>query len=64
MKENMNLLIAIRKKGLTQKRFAELVGDTPSQVSQTIRGWLNLNNARKIKYAQVLGKEQSELFED
>ena len=64
MKQNINLLAAIREKGLSQNEFALMVGDHFSLVSRVVRGWFNLDDARKAKYAEVLGKKQSELFED
>jgi len=62
MQENLKLLNAIRSKGLKQKDFASLVGDKDSMVSGVIRGRLNLNDERKIKYAKVLNCKIEELF--
>ena len=64
MKENLKLLNAIRSKGLKQKDFAILVGDKDSMVSGVIRGRLNLDDKRKIKYAKVLNCKTEELFEE
>jgi len=62
MKQNLKLLQAIREDGLTQKEFAQRVGDDPSFVSRAVRGWFNLDSERKRKYSQVLGKPVRELF--
>jgi transcriptional regulator with XRE-family HTH domain len=64
MNENLKLLNAIRSKGLKQKDFAILVGDKDSMVSGVIRGRLNLDDERKIKYAKVLNCKTEELFEE
>jgi transcriptional regulator with XRE-family HTH domain len=64
MKENLKLLNAIRSKGLKQKDFAILVGDKDSMVSGVVRGRLNLDDERKIKYAKVLNCKTEELFEE
>ena len=62
MQENLKLLNAIRTKGLKQKDFARLVGDKDSMVSGVIRGWMNLDDERKIRYAKVLNCKIDELF--
>ena len=63
MNVNFELLKAIRVKGLRQQDFARLVGDHPSFVSRVINGWWNLDEARKIRYARVLGCRREDLFE-
>ena len=59
---NFELLFAIKRKGLTQLKFAELVGDHFTFVSRVINGWQNLDEKRKVKYAQVLGQKVEHLF--
>jgi transcriptional regulator with XRE-family HTH domain len=63
MKMNFNLLKAIREKGLRQRDFAKLVGDSESVVSRAVTGTWNLDALRKIRYAKALGKSVDELFE-
>ena len=62
MKENLKLLNAIRTKGLNQKDFARLVGDNDCMISRVVRGWMNLDDKRKLKYAKVLNCKVDELF--
>jgi hypothetical protein len=64
MKQNINLLSAIRERGFRQVDFAKVVGDHHTFISRVINGWINLDDARKAKYARALGKKQSELFDD
>ena len=59
---NLKLWIAIKEKGLTQKEFAKLVGDHFTFVSRVVNGWINLDEKRKAKYAQVLGQKVDHLF--
>ena len=59
---NFELLNAIRLAGLTQRKFAELVGDDASIVSRAIAGLWNLDDARRTRYAQVLKCSVDELF--
>lgn len=63
-KPNLNLLVAIREKGLRQRDFCKLVGDDDAIVSRAINGSFNLDESRKIKYAKALGKRPEELFKD
>ena len=62
MKPNINLLAAIRQKGMRQKDFAKKVGDHHTFVSRVINGWINIDEVRKAKYAQVLGCKVEDLF--
>lgn len=62
MRQRIELLAAIREKGLRQKDFARLVGDHPTFVSRVIRGWWNLDERRKKRYAKVLGKSMEQIF--
>ena len=62
MIENLKLLNAIRANGLKQKEFAHLVGESASNVSRVIRGWVNLDEANKLKYAKVLGCNVEDIF--
>ena len=64
MKTNTKLLVAIREKGMRQKDFAKAVGDHPTFISRVVNGWINLDDARKARYARALGKKTTELFDD
>jgi len=63
VKPNIKLLSAIRERGFRQNDFARVVGDHYSYISRVVNGWVNLDEARKARYAQTLGKETSELFD-
>lgn len=63
-KTNIKLLSAIRNKGMRQKGFAEAVGDHETFISRVINGWINLDEARKIKYSKILGCKVSDIFGD
>ncbi|BBO72768.1 hypothetical protein DSCW_01850 [Desulfosarcina widdelii] len=60
---NTSLLVAIKEKGWTQKEFSAIAGDHPTFVSRVINGWINLDDARKAKYAKVLDCEVGDLFD-
>ena len=62
MKQNLKLLVAIRELGMRQVDFAKAVGDHPTFVSRVMNGWVNLDDRRKVKYANKLGKSVKELF--
>ena len=62
MEINIKLLAAIRKKGMRQKDFAKAVGDHHTFISRVINGWINLDDARKAKYARILGRKVEDLF--
>ncbi len=64
MKQNIELLVAIRKKGLRQVDFARVVGDHHTFISRVINGWVNLDDARKERWARELDREPGELFGD
>ena len=64
MKTNIKLLSAIRERGFRQVDFAKVVGDHHTFISRVINGWINLDDARKAKYARALGKKIKELFDD
>ncbi len=61
---NIELLTEIKRKGLSQRTFAQIVGDHETLVSRVINGHWNLDPARKAKYAKVLGCKVQELFEN
>ncbi len=63
LKQNIKLLSAIRERGFRQVDFARVVGDHHTFISRVINGWVNLDDARKAKYARALGKESKELFD-
>ena len=62
VKYNIQLLTALKEKGLTQKEFAEIVGDHPTFVSKVVNGWANLDVPRQRLYAKALKKPVKELF--
>ena len=64
VRPNIKLLSAIRERGFRQNDFARVVGDHFTFVSRVVNGWVNLDEARKARYAQTLGKKPSELFGD
>ncbi|MFH1628476.1 MAG: helix-turn-helix transcriptional regulator [Pseudomonadota bacterium] len=63
MQQNLNLLTAIRERGMRQVDFAKAVGDHFTFISRVVNGWVNLDENRKAKYAKVLGKPVQEIFE-
>jgi len=62
MEQNLKLLTAIRERGMRQVDFAKAVGDHHTYISRVVNGWINLDSARKERYAKVLGKPVKELF--
>ena len=62
MKQNLNLLIAIREKELRQKEFAEIVGIHPNTLSSAINGRINMSLDEKARCAKALGKSIKEIF--
>lgn len=58
----INLLVAIKKKGISQRQFAHLVGEHESIVSRVITGKWNPDNKQREKYAKILGEKVSALF--
>jgi len=64
IKTNVKLLSAIRERGFRQNDFAKAVGDHHTFISRVINGWINLDEARKARYARALGKKTTELFDD
>lgn len=63
MKPNLKLLVAIKEKGMTQLAFARQVGDHHTFVRRVVNGWINLDENRKCRYAEILGKQKKEIFE-
>jgi len=59
---NFKLLIALKEKKMTQKIFAELVGQHRSVVSRVVSGVYNLNDQQEERYAKVLGMKREDLF--
>ena len=62
MKQNLKLLTAIRERGMRQVDFAKAVGEHFTFVSRVVNGWINLDDRRKSKYADVLGKDVEDIF--
>jgi transcriptional regulator with XRE-family HTH domain len=60
----LNLLFKIKKKGITQRQFARLVGDHETVVSRVINGWWNIDDKHKERYAKVLETDVDEIFGD
>jgi transcriptional regulator with XRE-family HTH domain len=52
----------LKLRGLTQVRFAQLVGEPASTVSRVISGQWNLSEAKQIRWAAALGMSVEELF--
>lgn len=63
MKKNLKLWVAIKERGMTQASFAKLCGDHFTLISRIINGWVNVDEKRKSKYSELLGKSVQELFE-
>jgi hypothetical protein len=63
MKQNLKLLTAIRERGMRQVDFAKAVGEHFTFVSRVVNGWVNLDDRRKSKYAEALGKDVEDLFD-
>jgi transcriptional regulator with XRE-family HTH domain len=62
MSASEKLLLAIRKRGLTQRDFAKLVNDNETVVSRAVRGTWNLDEGRKLRYARALRMKVGDLF--
>ena len=61
---NLNLLLAIRKKGFRQVDLARMLNVHPSVVSNVIAGRWNLSIDQKERYAKALGKRVEDLFDE
>jgi transcriptional regulator with XRE-family HTH domain len=64
MKQNLELLTAIRTKKLRQKDFAKIAGVHPSLLSRVINGYSNLTEVQKVNFAKSLKCKVNEIFED
>ena len=64
MKKNIKLLFAIISKDLKQRDFAGMVGDHFTTVSKVINGRLNLDKDHQKRYADALGLNVGDIFED
>lgn len=62
MKKRLQLLLAIKQKGLTQREFSKCVSDSEVMVSRFINEWWNIDEERMKMYALILGKEPKEIF--
>jgi len=62
VESNLRLLVALKKRQMTQKVFAELVGHHRSVVSRVVSGVYNLDDQQEERYARVLGMKREELF--
>ena len=63
VKPNLKLLMAIRENGMRQRDFSKKVGDHHTWVSRVVNGWINLDDKRKEKYAKVLNRKVSDIFD-
>jgi len=52
----------LKLRGLTQKGFAQLIGEPASTVSRVVTGQWNLPEAKQIRWAAALGMTVEELF--
>lgn len=59
---NWELLKAIKEKGLTQREFAQIVGEHESVVSRIVNGTWIADKKRQIRYAKALKRKPEELF--
>jgi hypothetical protein len=59
---NLNLLLAIKNQGFTQKDFGAIVGAHPSFISRVVNGWVNLDYRTKIRYAKAVNRKVEEVF--
>jgi DNA-binding XRE family transcriptional regulator len=64
MKQNLKLLLAIRKRDMRQVDFARLLNIHATTLSAVINGRLNLSTAQKEKYARTLGVKVEEIFDN
>lgn len=64
VRANLNLVVALRRRGMSQKILAELVGQHPSVVSRVVSGVYNLDEEQERLYAEVLGMRREDLFEN
>jgi transcriptional regulator with XRE-family HTH domain len=64
MSMNLNLLVAIKRTGRTQREVARAAGLPESALSMAINGRLNLNGDEKCRIARALELQPAELFEE
>lgn len=62
--QNIRLLGAIRELGYRQKDFAQIIGESPSKISEVINGRRNLDLGHQIRWAKALGKPVDAVFGD
>ena len=59
---NVRLKVAIIASGMTQRRVAWDAGLSESRLSDIARGWVGPRDWERASLAQVLGRDESELF--
>jgi len=59
---NYELFRAIKEMGLTQREFAQIVGEHESVVSRVVNGTWNADRKRQLRYAKALKRKPEELF--
>ena len=59
---NVKLFAALKERGLNQTKFAQIVGENPTQLSRVINGIWNIDDASKTRYARVLGVKVRDIF--
>jgi transcriptional regulator with XRE-family HTH domain len=62
MSGNMELLVAIKRRGRTQREVARAAGLSESALSMAINGRLNLNGEERRRIARALELQPAELF--
>jgi transcriptional regulator with XRE-family HTH domain len=58
----VHLLIAIRRRGLTQREFAHRHGFSEPRLSSLIRGWADAREDERERLEQALGMPASRLL--
>ena len=61
--KNFELLIAIRRAGLTQRELSRRVGLHESIISKVINGRHNLNSLERMRITETLRVKEGEIFE-
>ena len=62
--QNLNLLTAIRQRGLTQKAVARATGLSESKLSNILNGWIVPSAKEKKNLSFFLNEKPSKIFEE
>lgn len=62
MPECTTLRVVLKKKGMSQRQLADLLGVGEGNLSNMIRGERDLSSERRAKIAEVLQYDENELF--